>query len=553
MMRLLLALPLLCAPAAAALPEGDAVFAAMKDELARSAARLDMDGLGKPYFLAYQCEEGHYFGAAASFGALEGVNSLPFRRVKADLRIGSPRLDNSHYAPDPWTGYRPDPDWTAALDDSYDSLRFSLWSATDRVYKRALENFSKKKAFVESKSLKELYDDLTPQKPYEVFRPAPAERLDEERWRADLRRISAVFRKYPAAKYSSVRLSFASGGSRYLNSEGSAYRQPLCDGSVVIEASGYAPDGFPLKVSHTANFCLAKDAPPAEELLARAEELGAELGRMAKSETMKAYIGPVLIEGPAAARFFDNLLVRNLSNPREVWTEKSRWNPDTVYRRAGELAERLGMRVTSPFLNVVDDPSARYHEGRPLSGFYEADDEGAPARRLELVKKGKLAEYYMSRAATRDFTATNGHGRGGFMDYPAGAPSNVFIMPEDNPARVLPRAELRRKFLETCREQELDYCLRVRSLDGMYSPFAAWKVYPDGREEPVHGLEFTGLGLRALRDIAAVSRETGVYDLSAGVPASIVTPDILVQEMEVKKTEEKAERPPYLPHPYFGK
>ena len=274
---------------------------------------------------------------------------------------------------------------------------------------------------------------------------------------------------------------------------------------------------------------------------------------MARSEPLKAYIGPVLLEKTAAARLFESLLVYSISNPREVWTEKTRWTPDSVFRQAGQLVERLGMRVTSPFLNVVDDPLARYHEGKPLSGFYEADDEGVPAKRLDLVKRGKLAQYYMSRAATRDFSESNGHGRADLNDYPSGLPSNVFIIPEDTPARVLPLAELKKKFLELCKEQEQDYCIRVRSFDNLNSPFSAWKVYLDGREEPVHGIEFTGVNLRALRDITAVSKETFVHNLGWSVPGAIITPSLLVQEMEIKKSEQKPEKKPYLPHPYFGK
>lgn len=537
----------------AAPPADDAVFSSMKDELTRSMDKLNMDNLGKPWYLAYTVEEGHYFGVTGVFGALENVNSFDFRRAKADLRVGSARLDNSNYAQDMWAGYRADPDWSISLDDNYDALRFALWSATDKAYKKALETYSKKKAFIESKNMTELFDDMTQQPAYELYRPVSAERLDEKRWQDDIRRVSAVFLKYPDVKYSSVRFNFSSGDTRYLNSGGSAFRQPACDGSVSIDAVGYAPDGFRLKASHSESFCFAKDAPSAEALAAKAEELAGEVSRMSKSETLKAYIGPVLFEGDAAGRFFDNLLVRNVSNPREVWTEKTRWNSDTVYRRAGELVERLGMRVTSPFLSVYDDPLARYSDGRPLAGFYEADDEGAPARRVDLVTRGKLKDYFMSRAATRDFKTTNGHGRAAFSDYPSGLPSNVFIVPEENPARVMPLADLKKKFLELCKEQELEYCVRVDGLDSMYSPFAAWKVYLDGREEPVHGIEFTGVNLRALRDITAVSRETTVQDLSQGVSASIVTPSILVQEMEIKKTEDKPEKKPYLPHPYFGK
>lgn len=543
----------LAAGARAALPEGDKVFAAMKDELGRSMRKLNMDNLGKPCFLAYTVDEGHYFAVSAAFGEVEELLSMDFRRLKADLRVGSYKFDNSGYVTDAWSGYRTDPDWSVALDDNYDALRFGLWSVTDRVYKKALETLSKKRAFVESKNMAELYDDLTPAPARELYREAKAERLDEAAWKENARRISAVFLKYPAVKYSSVRFSFSSGGTRFLNSENSAFRQPACDGSVSIDASGYAPDGFPLRASHKESFCLAKDAPGLDALLAKAEELGSDLAKMQKSEPLKAYIGPVLFEGPAAARFFDNLLVRGAANPREVWAEKSRWSNDSVFRRAGELVERLGMRVTSPFLNIYDDPLARYHEGKPLAGFYEADDEGVPARRVDLVAKGKLKEYYMSRAATRDFRESNGHGRCSLGEYPSGSPANVFVVPENNPARVMPMAELKKKFLELCKEQEQDYCIRVKGLDGMYSPFAAWKVYPDGREEPVHGVEFTGVNLRALRDIAAVSSETWVQDLAWSTSASIVTPALLVQEMEIKKTEDKPEKKPYLPHPYFGK
>ena len=543
----------LAAGASASLPEGDKVFAAMKDEMARSMASLDMDNLGKPYFMSYRIEDGHSFSVSASFGGLEQEYSGDYRRLQADLRVGSPKFDNSHFASTAWGEYRTESDGAVSLDDNYDALRFALWSVTDRAYKKALETLSKKKAFVESRNITELYDDQSPEPVHELYRPAPVERLDEDQWKKDIVEISKVFLKYPAVRYSAVSVGFSSGGDRFLNSEGSAYRQHSCSGSVSISVSGYAPDGFRLNDSYSESFCLAKDAPPRERLLAKARELGENMTKMGKSVTLKAYIGPVLFEGEAAGEFFENLLVNNVANPREVWTEKSRWYQDGVLRRAGQLVERLGMRVTSPFLNVTDDPLARYYDGRPLAGFYEMDDEGVPARKIELVTKGKLTDYYRSRAATRDFSGSNGHGRGGLDEYPEGSPANVFIVPEKNPARVMPLAELKKKFMALCREEELDYCIRVDSLNGLGGPFAAWKVYADGREEPVHGIEFTGVTLRSLRDIAAVSTEEGVYGLNWTTPGSLVAPSILVVEMEIKKSEQKPEKLPYLPNPYFAR
>jgi hypothetical protein len=269
---------------------------------------------------------------------------------------------------------------------------------------------------------------------------------------------------------------------------------------------------------------------------------------------LKAYIGPVLFERDAAGFFFSDFLAMNISNPREIWTTPDRWSAEAVYRRAGALVERLDMRVLSPFLSVTDDPFARYYEGKPLIGGYEVDDEGVPARKLKLVEKGKLLTYFMSRAATRDFDRSNGHGRAGRGEYPSGSPSNIFIQAETNSPKAVPEAGLKAKLIELCREQELEYCLLVKGLDNMSEPFAAYRVYvKDGREEPVHGIEFTGTSLRALRDIAAVSKELYVYYPSWNPPGTIVAPSILVQEMEVKKTENKPEKRPYLKHPYFAR
>ena len=539
--------------AAAALPENDSVFRAMNDEMSRSIGRLKMDSLQKPYFLVYQVTEGRSLEITASFGAVETEYATPYRRLRVDLRVGSPAFDNSNYAPNEWEGYRVEADWSLALTDNYDSLRYSIWAATDKAYKKALETHSKKTAYKESKNITELFDDMTPQPPYQLFRDAEGETLDAALWRENIRKVSAVFLKYPAVKYSKVELNFRSGDARFINSEGSAFKRPDCLGSVVIEAKAYASDGFLLSTGDEQNFCLGKDAPALDSLIAKAEEAGRMLSGMALSVQIKAYIGPVLFEKDAAGKFFDHFLVANLSNPREVWTTPNQWSSEAVYRRPGALVERLDMRVLSPFLNVTDEPFERYFEGKPLMGYYEVDDEGVPARKLNLVGKGKLLDYYMSRAATRDFKRSNGHGRADFGEYASGLPSNVFIRPEAGSGKVLPFGELKKKLIDMCREQELEYCLVIKGIDDMTAPFAAYRIYvKDGHEEPAHGLEFTGMNLRALRDIAVVSNEMNVYHPGWST-RSIISPSILVSEMEVKKTDSKPEKIPYLPHPYFVK
>ena len=94
------------------LPANDDVFRAMRDEMARSMDKLRMDALDKPYFLDYEVIEGRSLGITASFGAIESEYASPYRRLKADLRVGSPVFDNSNYAPNVWEGYREETDWS---------------------------------------------------------------------------------------------------------------------------------------------------------------------------------------------------------------------------------------------------------------------------------------------------------------------------------------------------------------------------------------------------------------------------------------------------------
>ena len=110
--------------------------------------------------------------------------------------------------------------------------------------------------------------------------------------------------------------------------------------------------------------------------------------------------------------------------------------------------ERLGMRVLPPFLNVIDDPSVRYYGGTYLAGSYATDDEGVPASRTELVSRGRLKDYYRYRAATRDFSSSNGHGRGDTDEFITGGPGNVFVEPSPGSPHAVSSTELKNRLLE---------------------------------------------------------------------------------------------------------
>ena len=527
---------------------------AMQDEMQRSLSRLQMDELQKPYFIAYTVADSVSSYYMAEFGTLSSVSD-PYRnrKAKAEVRVGDKSFDSSLFVGDPYGSYEPIAGHSAAYGD-YDSLRYSLWRLTDAAYKNALDSYAKKEAFVQSRNITELYDDLVPAPSIQQDYAGRTASFDNEKAKNLVRRLSALFREYPDIAASNVSIYHKNAKNYFLNSEGSRFSKISCSGALSFHASALAQDGHILSASDKIEFCDAeKELPGYDSLAEKARKLAQRLSLNVKSETIKAYIGPVLFEKGAAGKFLEGLFVNNVANPREIWKAESQWSPGYIYSRSGDLNERLGMRVFPPFISVYDDPSQETYNGIYLLGSYKADDEGVPAERVMLVNRGILKDYYRFRAQTKDFSASNGHGRASVSENITGGPGNVFIWPDETSSHVIPSSDMKAKLMELCKEQELEYGLIVRYLGGLNSAFGAYKVYADGHEEPAHSLLFTGLGLRSLRDIAYVSKEKNVYSLNWSPDASLIHPDIIVMEMEVKKSLQKPPKKPYLPHPFFSK
>ncbi|HOX21898.1 MAG TPA: metallopeptidase TldD-related protein, partial [Elusimicrobiales bacterium] len=294
--------------------------------------------------------------------------------------------------------------------------------------------------------------------------------------------------------------------------------------------------------------------PTVAQLEREADNLGAAVSALYDSGTLDAYIGPVLLEGGSAGDFLYHLFVSNVSSPREEWLENG------VDDRMGLLAPKMGLRVLPAFIDVYDDAAETLWSGQPLIGGYRVDDEGVPPQRLELVRRGKLMNVYTGRAPVKGRPVSNGHGRSSWRSFPAGQAGNVFVSARRESGCVLPAVKLRQRLVKMCRELELEYGILIRAFDsfsrdsyGYEARFSAYKIYAaDGREEPVHGLEISGLTPADLRGIEAVSSDRTVASYLRPVPVSIVSPALLLGDVEVKKSLLKPDRLPYLKNPYFS-
>lgn len=114
---------------------------------------------------------------------------------------------------------------------------------------------------------------------------------------------------------------------------------------------------------------------------------------------------------------------------------------DAVARQRSYLARRLGTRVASPLVTLVDDPLRA--RGPASRGF---DGEGRPTRRRVLVRRGELLGFLLDTASARrlDLSPTASAAGGGGLVHPSA--SNFYLQAGRRGPRAL-LAGLRRGLL----------------------------------------------------------------------------------------------------------
>ena len=85
-------------------------------------------------------------------------------------------------------------------------------------------------------------------------------------------------------------------------------------------------------------------------------------------------------------------------------------------------------------------------------------------------------------------------------------------------------------------------------------PIMAFRVYPDGREELVRGVDIVGTPLTALGSIVSAARPVETFNGMCGaesgwVPVSASAPSLLLEKLEIERGFDGNGRAPILPAP----
>ena len=216
---------------------------------------------------------------------------------------------------------------------------------------------------------------------------------------------------------------------------------------------------------------------------------------------------------------------------------------------AGPFQNRIGGRVLPRTFTVVDDPTMTEWEGAPLLGAYTYDDEGVPAARVSLVEGGILRTLLTSRVPQRKLPVSNGHGRG----RPARPAIGNLIL---DATGGLSDADLKARLLEEVKLRSLPYGIVIRRMTAggvAGAPTEIFRVFPDGREERVRGVQVQDLNPQAFKDILATSTKRHVVNFTLGGDASggasVITPSLLFEDATLKKRQGPFPKLPIVERP----
>jgi len=512
---------LCCASARAAHPD-NVLLRAMKEEMERSRAKLKMDNVAAPYYIEYRVTEMEAFDASAVFGALRSQQRGSARFLRVVVRIGDYKQDSYFGSGEGTVDMVP-------LDDDVYAIRHRLWLATDRAYKAAGEALSAKQSALKQLKVDEPVDDFAPAAPVQSIEPlAQLSTADFTPWVRLIEEASGLYRSDTKLEHFESGLRFQAVNRYFVSSEGTVACSGSAQYAITIGGSTQAADGMLLQRSHEDEAKDLDGLPSREKFLSTTARILETLKLLREAPVVEEeYRGPILFSNDAAASVVTEMIEPNLLGRKPKLGENA--------RTTGPWSSSYKMRVLPDFINVVDDPTASSFVNLPLFGNYILDDEGVKGERVPLVENGQLVSYLTGREPIRDFPASNGHGRASATGGPGPHPGNLILETTD----PRPDVELKKKLIQLAQKYNLPYGIYVETLGPQLEPRLLYRVYTnDGHEELVRGAVFGDLDVRSLRNnLIAAGTTPDVENHLEPVPFSVVSPALLFDELQLKRTQ----------------
>lgn len=519
-------------------------------------ATMRIPGHPRPYYISTLIRDEAAWTIQAKYGSLNVDRRERKRNAYVDVRVGSYRSDhvrdgglddNDKDAPSygfvdlPWGG-------------GNDGLHHGLWRLMDARYREAVE------ALLDKKSHRLTYRDENRHLPsFQKLEPivdlawCSLPEVDEDHWRGFVERVSRGIKKFPDICDSFVEFQADHQCRVFVNSEGTRLMQGQAIWSIEAYLWLLSPQGdaFPRTVRFSVRD--PRELPGEASLVGAIRRAVETLRKLSRAPLLNSACGPALLEPIPAGLLLHEALGHRLEGSRLLATGEGQTFKDA-----------LGESVLPAHMSLHDDPRLETFEGCSLVGHYRYDDEGSPAQDARLIEAGKLRGYLTGRTAAIRRSGTNGHARASYHQRPI---SRMGVLIAETDRGLSPR-DLKQVLLEEIRRKGVPFGIRILEATSGETATDAYnfqaflgevilaaKVYPDGREEWVRGVNFVGTPLNAVRSILAAGDRYEVDNAWCGaesgyVPVSTISPALVVSELELQSKPDMPFTPYTFPMPF---
>lgn len=528
-------------------------------KIAENEINRTMKGLkdkpNPPYFISYYITETQSYRLSGTNGVIEDKTHDSTKMLDIQVRVGDYKFDNTHLI-------RGNPlNFNTSMGrielpfvDDEKAIAKTMWFATDKAYKNAIERYEK--ALTNSKVKVQEEDtsaDFSFEKPEVFIQNGQLHRLNLSSFQDMIKRLSGKFAQHKWILNSSVSFFGNSIRKIIVTSEGTKIQTFENYFYIFVNASTKADDGMRLPLYRSFYSYDPNNLPKEKEIETEIDKIIDLLGKLRTAPYAEVYTGPAMLSGRASGVFFHEIFGHRVEGHREKDPNSSQ-----------TFKKSIGEKILPEYMNIVFDPTLKELNNTPIAGFYVYDDEGVRAQRVEVVKNGIFSNFLMSRTPIEGFPKSNGHGRKSSGYTTVTRQSNLIV--QSTKTKTID--ELKQELRNIAKEQGKEYGLYFDDVSGGFTftnrsipnafnvtPLVVYKIYVDGRpDELVRGVDLIGTPLTTFANIVSVGNDMGIFNgicgaESGGVPVSACSPSLLVSRIEVQKKLKSQAKPPILPAP----
>lgn len=542
------------------LAQHDSLMMILETELNREFKELKKASV-PAYYIDYYVDDIQYTTLHASFGSLTQSTSNKNRVLTTRVRVGDYQFDNTHPPTLREASLMPGQGGLGPvmlpLENDALPLEVGLWEATQNEYKQAIEAFKMlRNSSGRADSMSRGGADFSTEKP-EVFYDPPMQPFsslfDLRAWEEKIKKYAAPFLKSPDLIEGDVSLRVTVERKYFISTEGAKIVQNFTSAYINVSGSIRAKDGdiVPLHLTYFAP--LASGLPKDEKIIRDVENMAAMLQQLKNAPLAEPYSGPAILLAQTAGVFFHEIFGHRIEGHRL----KNEYDGQTFKARLNET-------VLPKTINVYFDPTLTEIDGKHINGSFKYDDEGIKSRRVNVVERGTLKTFLMSRAPLDDLNHSNGHGRASLGISPVSRQSNLIV----ETTKAVSMDDLRKMLIKECRRQGKLYGYLFKEVVGGFTvtdrynpnafnifPTVVCRVYTDGRvDELVRGVDLIGTPLAMFAEIQAAGNDRDVFigfcgAESGSVPVSATSPSLYVRRIETQKKPRQHQESTLLARP----